>query len=66
MNIIERAAQETLESEVKAASLAMQAFPRKANGMTPDDVKFTPEFKTAKQNYNRAFQALRSFNAKYL
>ena len=55
-----------LETAVAAAGAALKVFPREANGMTPDAVKFSPEFRAAKQEYNMAFSRLRTFNEAFL
>ena len=62
-NGIVEAARAALESEVKKASADLKVFPRAANGLTPDAVKFSPEYRAAKSGFDRAFQALRKFNA---
>jgi hypothetical protein len=54
---------EQLEQAVDEASKQLQAFPKSTTGLTPDAVKSTPEFITAKANYQRAFAKLRAFNA---
>jgi hypothetical protein len=33
-------------------------------GLTPDSIKFSPEYKRAKESFNKAFAALRLFNSK--
>jgi hypothetical protein len=45
-------------------SKVLKSFPRLSNGLTPDSVKASTEYKSAKANYQRAFSALRAFNAK--
>ncbi len=57
--------QNALENEVSQASLELRKFPRTANGLTPDEVKFTPEFQESKAKFNAAFQSLRNFNASF-
>jgi hypothetical protein len=52
-----------LEQVVDECSKALQLFPKSTTGLTPDAVKSTPEFITAKANYQRAFAELRAFNA---
>lgn len=52
-----------LDEAVNNASQALQKFPRGEMGLTPDDVKASSEFKAAKNTYDRAFRALRTFNA---
>ena len=46
-------------------SAKLQEFPRGPLGLTPDDVKASPEWQTAYRNFNTAFQALRNFNGPY-
>jgi hypothetical protein len=52
----------TLEAAVYAAGANLKAFPRSPNGLTPDAVKFSPEYKAAKAECSRAFSALRDHN----
>ena len=53
-----------IDDVVKSASDALKAFPRHANGLTPDEVKFSIPYRAAKQKYERAFAKLRAFNSK--
>lgn len=53
---------DTLEAEVKAASAALKEFPRGTMGLTPDDVKASPEWRAAKTRYELAFARLRAWN----
>lgn len=55
---------EALEAECKAASVALQQFPRGTMGLTPDAVKSSPEYRAAKLRYAAAFNQLRAFNHK--
>ena len=50
------------EAESKAAGDVLDTFPKLANGLTPDAVKFSPEYKVAKARYNAAFAHLRRVN----
>lgn len=59
---IAKAAQATLEAEWRAAGKALQGYPRNAVGLTPDAVKFSPEYRAAKAAYDAAFARLRAFN----
>lgn len=52
-----------IQSESNAASAALQTFPKGATGLTPDAVKFSPEFKAAKTRFNVAVARERSANA---
>lgn len=54
---------ESLETTVNECSKALRAFPKGAMGLTPNWVKASTEYQTAKANYVRAFAALRQFNA---
>lgn len=55
-----------LDKEVSITSKALQKFPRGAMGLTPDDVKATPEWKAAKKAFDDAFNKLRKFNAVFV
>lgn len=59
---IAKAQNQKLAAVVEQHSATMQTFPRGPMGMTPDDVRATPEFKTANANFDRAFAALRAHN----
>lgn len=50
---------------VQATSAALLGYPRLPNGLTPDSVKFSPEFQTAKAAFNSAFAASRAFHGTY-
>ena len=52
----------TLEAQVYATARNLRDYPRGANGLTPDSVKFSPEYRAAKSAYNKAFSALRNHN----
>ena len=55
-----------LDAEVARTSAALKAFPTSGPmNLTPDHVKASPEFKAAKAAFDRAFAALRNFNADY-
>jgi hypothetical protein len=53
-----------LQREVYLSSAALKAYPRGQNGLTPDDVKATSEWKSAHARYQQAFAALRAFNSR--
>lgn len=55
-----------LEANVNAASRKLHTFPKGPMGLTPDTVKSTPEYRAAKQEYARAFEALRAFNTRHV
>jgi len=50
-----------IEQEEKAAGEALQLFPRPM-GLIPDAVRATPEYRTAKSRFDKAFARLRAFN----
>lgn len=55
-----------VEARAKAAGLALRAVPgvgSGANGLTPDAVKFSPEYRAAKAAHEAALAELRRFNA---
>jgi hypothetical protein len=51
-----------ITSTLNRASDALRPFPKGPMGLTPDAVKFSPEFRAAKAAYDAAFQALRDHN----
>lgn len=52
-----------LEAEADKRSVTLKEFPRLPNGLTPDDVRTTPEYKSAKTEYEQAAAKVRNFNA---
>lgn len=56
----------TLESNLDAASKALQVFPRGIMGLTTDEAKATPEWQAARRTYATAFAQLRAFNTVFL
>jgi hypothetical protein len=54
-----------LEQAVSETSLALQRFPKGPMGLTPDEVKRSPEWLTAYRNFNFAFQAARKHSRTY-
>lgn len=60
------ARRDALELAVSQCGSALKAFPRGAMGLTPDAIKSSPEFRAAKEAYNRAFAELRAFNADFV
>lgn len=54
-----------LDRAMAAATQALAQFPKGAMGLTPDEVKRTPEWRAAFQASNRALQAIRNFNGTY-
>lgn len=58
---------DVLEAEVKASGLVVRAFPHNGPmGLTPDAIKFSPEYQSALLAYNDAFARLRMFNKTYV
>ena len=55
-----------IETEIAGLSAKLAGFPTGAMGLTPDAVKFSPEFRAAKSAFDAAFARLRQFNAFYL
>lgn len=51
-----------LWAEMSATSKELQKFPVGAFGLTPDDVKKSPEFIAADTAYKLAFARVRAFN----
>jgi len=57
------AAQRILETQHKQAAQRLAALkPASANGLTPDAVKFSPEFQAAWQLEKQAMRLLQEFN----
>ena len=54
--------QAELEAAVSAARATTSAFPRTTWGLHSDEVKASPEWKAARLQYDRAFEALRRYN----
>lgn len=54
-----------IEAEVDAAGAALRAFPRGPTGLTPDAVRATSAYRSAKSRYDRAFARQRDFNATF-
>jgi len=63
-----KVAKQHLDNECTAASEALNAVPGIGSGpmgLTPDAVRATPEYRTAKAAFDAAFAALRDFNGKF-
>ena len=58
--------QKKLNDQHDKASAALRAFPKLPNGLTPDSVKLSVDFREAKAEWNKAFQALRAFNKEHI
>lgn len=54
-----------LEAAHNSASKALQQFPKLPSGLTPDVIRDTPEYRSAKAAYDAAFQSLRRFNQQH-
>lgn len=56
-----------LEAEVSQLGATLNQFPKGGlMGMTPENIRTSPEYRSAKANYDRAFQKLRDFNQTYV
>jgi hypothetical protein len=54
---------EVVNESADVASLALKEFkPAVLGGLLSDEVKFSPEFMSAKRSYNVAFKILQDFN----
>lgn len=60
-----KAQADTLNAIVKVAGDALKTFPKGPMGLTPDAVRATAEWQTAKATYDNAFARLRAFNARF-
>ena len=67
MTYIEAKAQgDILEAAVNELAKPLKAFPRNSIGLVSDSVRLSPEYQDAKNKYDRAFAALRAFNAPFV
>lgn len=57
-----KALQTTRDAEVTRIGNALDAFPKGAMGLTPDEVKFSPEYRQAKADFSAAFKKLQNIN----
>jgi hypothetical protein len=67
--ITAKAKRDELEAAVKKASFDWNAIVGVGSGpmgLTPDAVRLSPEYRAAKQRYQRAHLDLRSFNADFV
>lgn len=55
-----------LEKVLVSASEELSKFPKNEIGLTPDEIKFSPEYKKAKSKVDAAFQNLRKFNGPFV
>ena len=60
-----KAMAQVITGKTKAATEVLQSFPKGAMGLTPDHVKFSPEFCAANAAFHAAFMNERRFNAWY-
>jgi len=51
------------EDETAKWSVALHAFPKLPNGLTPDEVRFHPAYREAKVGYEEAAARQRTFNS---
>lgn len=63
---IAKQTQTALYAECDRLTAILRAFPHGPMGLTPDDVKQSPEFQSIKKAYDNAFAALRAFNQAYV
>ena len=61
-----KARADALWHALKVTGEALEAFPKGPLGLTPDAVKATPEYKAAKQAFDKAHSELRAFNSWYV
>lgn len=61
-----KARYDELYAAAKRASDALQAFPSGPMGLTPDDVKFSPEFMAASAAYRTAAKRSRDYNTWFI
>jgi len=61
-----KAERDAIDSELSAISDKLGAFPRLANGLTPDSVKALPEYRALRSAYDSAFKRLRIVNAEFV
>lgn len=55
-----------LETQCKVCSDALNNFPKREDGLTPDAIKFSPQYRTALDAYRKASKKLRGFNSWFL
>ena len=57
-----KARRDEIDAANREHSKALNAFPRMSNGLTPDNVKFSPAYRAAKAEYDASAEALRRVN----
>lgn len=61
-----KAFQSALQDRVDRASMRLRKFPADGPmGLVSDAVKFSPSYRAAKREFDAAFSALRTFNARF-
>jgi hypothetical protein len=55
-----------LDEEVSRLGKVLNAFPKGAMGLTPDEVKKSPEWKAAKTAFDSKFKQLQNFNSNFV
>lgn len=63
---IAKAAQKNLEEVCNVLSAKLNTYPKGKMGLTPDAVKCTPEWKSDKAAFQKAFAAFRNFNQSFV
>lgn len=58
-----KAYKQELDSINRTHSEILQQFETNSMGLVPDNIRATPEWKKAKQDYDSSFAELRKFNA---
>lgn len=56
----------TLDDRVNRIGAILDTLPKGKMGLTPDDVKASPAYRLAKQQFDASFAALRKFNAEFV
>lgn len=60
-----KARADALHEQYRRAGMVMDTFPKGPMGLTPDEVKATPAYRSARTECDRAFAELRNFNGWY-
>lgn len=61
-----KAARAAIESELMRFGAILESFPKGPMGLTPDAVKASPEYRTARASYDAAFRRLQNTNAHFI
>ena len=59
-------ARDEINARLTAASEKMNHYPRGTIGLTPDEIKATPEWRANRTECDAIFQELRRFNQKFV